>query len=325
MQIVANGGGVGGNEGANYGLFLEDLDSTITSQGGNIVIEAVGGVSVLGGSDGVNNSGKITATGSGTLTITGTAGTGDEDNSVGVYTGNLIATENGVLTITGTGTGNGYSFGVYNSSDIESTGADIVITATGAPSNGAGSLALINLGMIATANGNTNITINADSIEQGGTINAGTGEVNLRTRSANVGIMLGGPDTTNPSADEGLRLGIDNTELDGITAYRLTIDNTVAGGSEGNLLSSGDVGLEHVNHLVLRTVDDFILSNQIQMELAGSITVQSRDDVRLMENSEIYSLGPAVDIILNSNSDGIDDGRISLGFSACHYPRNWVI
>ena len=134
----------------------------------------------------IYNSGSVTATGTGTIGITGSAGgaINSESRGVDVESG-TVSTNSGALSVTGTSFGS-VSGGLHNvgidingTGSITSTSGTITLTGTG------GSNAIYNYGISVDANGSPNVP--------NGTIGGGSGDILIDAKSGS-GIGL---DTAN--------------------------------------------------------------------------------------------------------------------------------
>ena len=211
VTVRGNGGNTSGmGTSNNYGVYV--AGSTVTSSGGAVLVEGTGGGSGASGSNyGVAvidyvTSGIITSAGTGaTVTVRGNGGntSGTGPNNVGVFlqafapTYATITSSGGAVLVEGTGASN--SFGI----NLAFSGAAI------------------------TSGSNAAITLVADSMNLGSTINAGMGgPVTLRQRTNGTLINLGGSDVRSGSP---LALGLDDAELDRITAGTINIGDTNSG------------------------------------------------------------------------------------------------
>jgi hypothetical protein len=113
---------------------------TLNAAGGNITLNGTGYSGAINSSYGVRalNGSVVETTGTGGVTITGTAGTAT-NRSYGVrldFTGSTVSTADGDITITGTGGAGSDSEGVVVDGLVQSTGrGNITITGTGADSS----------------------------------------------------------------------------------------------------------------------------------------------------------------------------------------------
>ena len=196
---VAVTGTGGGGASDNRGIFLfisgkigsVTGDITVTGQGG-------GGAGTLNHGIWLISGGTIESTGAADITVVGSGGTGGGDVSSGV------STSGG--SIRGTGTSSG------------------TITVTGTAGSGANSygLELAATSYTAIQSNNQAITIIADSLSMTPSINAGTGTVTFRQKTAGTAINLGGADAAGV-------LGLTDAELDQVTAGTINIGNANSG------------------------------------------------------------------------------------------------
>ncbi len=261
----------------HHGVFLPDnvAGATITSSGGNVVVDGTSGTG--GDSHGVFLGflgGTIGAGATGTITVTG--------NAISTGGGGVVLNDNARIQSTSgdvTVNANGRYFGVFNTGVIRAGGAgsgtgNVNITASGTD----GSLSLWGIlirgiaevsanngtvqidaslpngrgiafdagpagagGRIYTSSNNV-ITLLVDRIEiaNNGTVNSGTGTTTIRQRTNGTQINLGG-------ADGAGVLGLTNAEISGITAGTLQIGNA----STGTITTSSAVSFG--NNLSLTT------------------------------------------------------------------------
>ena len=154
-NITLDGTGNGGSD--NYGVYVEDAGTTISTLDGDIQITGQGPVSTGGGNVGIHLFGSsVSSTGTGAnagaITMNGTGG-GGTDQAIGILhsTGAVISSAEGDITLTGTaGSGTGtQAVGIvlYNGADINSTGAGA----------GAANISLIGTGGTAAGGANEGI------------------------------------------------------------------------------------------------------------------------------------------------------------------------
>jgi hypothetical protein len=147
--LTLNGRG-GGTGFLQVGVRVRDLNSRISSSGGDVLVTGQGGGSSSSGANFgvlVENAGEITADGSGKVTVTGTGGTGNSSYGVFVRDANSrISSSGGEVRVTGQGGGSGASainYGVYLQSAGEITsGGSGTVTVTGTGGSGTGSFNL---------------------------------------------------------------------------------------------------------------------------------------------------------------------------------------
>jgi len=230
--ITLNGTG-GAGEDSNYGIWVVNTGTQITSIDGDIVLTGQGGSNGQAGSNGnfgifVNSGAEITSTGSGvdaaTITLTGTGGAGENSNhGIAIAnTGTQITSVDGDIALIGQGGSNGQAgsnvnYGIYVLDD-----ADIISTGTGTSAatitlKGTGGAGEDSNHGIAIANTGTLIT----SVD-GDIVMTGTGGSNGQADSA---------------ANHGIRI---NDEADitstgtGTNAATITLNGTGGAGEDSN-------------------------------------------------------------------------------------------
>jgi filamentous hemagglutinin family protein len=142
------------------------LNGTVTSTGGNISITGYGGAGTQY-DYGVDIGGSVITVGSGTINITGTAGTGGSGGNVGVNTGGsgTISSVDGAIAISGTGAvGNN---GVFRNHGVQIGGINAI------RSTGAG-----NITVTGKATNSDNLFSRGVSINSGG-LNANSGNIKI--------------------------------------------------------------------------------------------------------------------------------------------------
>lgn len=220
-NISVTGTGGLGTAGSNHGVYIA---GSMISASGNISVTGTGGNSTGNSNRGVVVSGAnaaISASGSGTLTVSGT-GSGQtnsgSDYGVEVSTGGKILVADGNMSITGTSGGSGsgnnnYGILVNNAnSTIKSTGAgSITVTGTGGNNSGTGNTNIgvhVNIANGITSTGTGTISVNGTGGNSSGGINYGvyvpgsitssasnisvTGTGGNSTGNTNIGVYLNG-------------------------------------------------------------------------------------------------------------------------------------
>jgi len=111
-SVTGTGGASSGD--VNWGVWVSDAGSKITSSGGSVTVIGTGGGTGASSDDNVgvevNNGGEISAGGTGTVSVTGTGGAAGGDLNIGVFvvdTGSKITSSGGSVTVIGTGGGTG--------------------------------------------------------------------------------------------------------------------------------------------------------------------------------------------------------------------------
>jgi hypothetical protein len=124
----------------NYGVAIIDSSTVVSSVAGAIHVAGTAGNGTGDFNIGtwVYGGAQVLATGTASITLTGTGGQGT-DNDYGVEvtgSGTLVRSANGAITLTGTGgtggSGNNLGIAIYNGGQVSSTGsAPITLTGTG--------------------------------------------------------------------------------------------------------------------------------------------------------------------------------------------------
>jgi hypothetical protein len=180
-QIYAGGTGntlvqgTGGNGGNSKGVLLGSANTTITSSGGNVSVIGLGNTALTttGDNYGVQliNGGKITAGGTGAVSVQGTAGTATGNQNFGVFLSGAttqITSGGGNVSVSGFGGGSGAStlnYGVYlvaTDTKIDAgVNGTVTVNGTGGASNGDNNDGILLNGnnALITSNGG-NVTVN---------------------------------------------------------------------------------------------------------------------------------------------------------------------
>ncbi|MFY7959164.1 MAG: beta strand repeat-containing protein, partial [Elsteraceae bacterium] len=206
---ITGTGGSGANSGSS-GLLVSS-SGLITTTDGAITASAIGSTGGTSNStDGVNLSGgTISATGTGSITLTGVRGGGGPGNNFQLTSSALISTNSGNLTINGTATSGGgaaiQNSGVliHNNSAIKTVNGAITVNASAAPTASSSGI-LLGSGTNGTiaATGAGTVTINTQVGGSGGygmylstgTIAIGSGSATLNLD--NYGIFSGAINST---------------------------------------------------------------------------------------------------------------------------------
>eukprot|EP01034_Spumella_vulgaris_P033744 gene33744-41630_t len=313
--ISANGGGniliTGSSAGTGSAVEINHNGgaAAITADSGNITItgEAKGAFGL-----GIYNAGVITG---GSLVLEGSSN-GDQgvfSNSQGKLSSTqaqvritgrsalkagtqiqstLNAKQDIVLEGTSASTTNAQGLLVQN----QITSIDGNITATGqtqAASQRAVAITQLSgstFGSLETRGSNTSIQINANTllIANGSAVKAGsTGTVHLQTTTAGNTIQIGAEDTFNTTLTRQV-LGIDNSELNRITAANLVVGNasstgtiTVAGPTQ-TLATTGDVRLQTGGDIVLNKTLD-VGTKKLSLQAAGTATQNAGAAIKAAE------------------------------------------
>ncbi|WP_053171266.1 filamentous hemagglutinin N-terminal domain-containing protein [Limnohabitans planktonicus] len=332
--ISANGGGniliTGSSAGTGSAVEINHNGgaAAITADSGNITItgEAKGAFGL-----GIYNAGVITG---GSLVLEGSSN-GDQgvfSNSQGKLSSTqaqvritgrsalkagtqiqstLNAKQDIVLEGTSASTTNAQGLLVQN----QITSIDGNITATGqtqAASQRAVAITQLSgstFGSLETRGSNTSIQINANTllIANGSAVKAGsTGTVHLQTTTAGNTIQIGAEDTFNTTLTRQV-LGIDNSELNRITAANLVVGNasstgtiTVAGPTQ-TLATTGDVRLQTGGDIVLNKTLD-VGTKKLSLQAAGTATQNAGAAIKA---AELQLLGSTGNFFLNEKTNAV--------------------
>jgi hypothetical protein len=252
VTVKGQGGNAAGSGSSNIGVFVNGLDTRITSNGGAVLVEGVAG-----------------------------GGAGNSGNNYGVQVGGGMITSAGVnapVTVEGLG-GNAAGTGSFNygvvvlgsTSRIASSGGDISVTAVAGSGANSHDILVQDNGQIAAAAGAPTMTLAANSLSLLSTtsINAGANTVVLRPRTAGTLINLGGSDVMTGSPRT---LGLDDAELDRVIAGTMIIGDTASGAVT---VSSA---ITHANHLLLITGNGISFAQPVTMASGKSLSAMSTSE-----------------------------------------------
>ena len=305
----------GGSSGAsNSGVLLTGAGSTVGSGGGDVSVSGTGGgsgTSAFNAGVSISSAGAgITSGGNGNVSVIGTGGSGSGGRQYGVWlqsAGGITASGMGTVTVEGTG---GASSGVNNfgvnvsdaNSKITSSGGAVSVTGRGGGGMGAGNFGLVlgNSGAISSG-GNADITLTTDSHVGDGSesINAGTGTVTIRNRSAGTLVNLGGADVLSGSP---LTLGLSSAELNRITAGQVIVGRNDASAS-GNITVSSAVSPTGAANVTLLTGGDIAINAGLGATTQLTLTAGNGSSVSGSGNITAPNLllnGPNVNYTLNT-------------------------
>lgn len=258
--ITLDGTGSSNGRAWNYGVYMNQAGTEITSVDGDITITGQGG----GDGTSVNNTGiylanaaNIESTGTGAnaanIILTGTAGTGTTDNrGIEVLSASTVTAVDGDVTVTGTGgsSANG-NYGVYiqGSSSISTTGTgadagNLTLTGNG----GAAAASPSNHGVfidnsangIRTTDGDITVSALASAISDSNGLRMGTNSGIISNGDGNINITMAGGGT-------------------GVALRPFTGTNTIGGGT-----ATGDITL---------ILDDHNVSNTLNIQTTGDLTI----------------------------------------------------
>ncbi|MCP1381124.1 choice-of-anchor D domain-containing protein, partial [Runella salmonicolor] len=262
-SIYMEGTGSGSADGFNYGINIEDSNSQIITNNGNIQLVGVGGngTGTATGDSGINVDGPITAGGTGTIHLQGTGAS--KPFSHGVIIESPVTTNDGNITLIGVGgadataqfgsygveivgtvtAGNGKSIivqgtagsstGLFNAgvfigwADALSSTTGGTIQVTGIEGGSGTGILMESEGAISTLTNGGNITLITNSLDMSGTSAISTNtasSVTVRPYTNGVGVELGASSNT-----LGGPLSLTDAELDRITAGTINVGNTNSG------------------------------------------------------------------------------------------------
>lgn len=238
VSVKGRGGNLTGTDGlGSHGVVVVQAGSEITSSGGPVLVDGLGGGNLAAGINfGVNVSdgGRISNAGIGpgsTVTVLGQGG-----------------------NPSGTGGGNHGVVVSSTNSTITSSGGGIFVTGI---SGGTSSTAIVvdSDGQITGLTGTPIVTVTGDSMAFSSvpSVNAGTNTVNLSTRTAGTLIDLGGSDVLSGSP---LTLGLFDDELDRVTAGTLNIGKI----DSGTLTTTADITRPAATNMSLVSGGDVIIN-----------------------------------------------------------------
>ncbi|WP_254507965.1 hypothetical protein [Anatilimnocola floriformis] len=279
VTINGTGRNLSGTGNSNHGVVISGTGAKVTSGGGNISITGTGG----GGSTSTGDSGvrlqsgaTISSLAAAAISITGTGGTSTSSgNSPGVLimdSGTQLNAGTGGLTIQGTPGPNTPSMGV----DFGANAA--VSVATG--------------GLV---------DVIADRIRITSTVTAASSTIILRQKTAGKQIDIGGSDTTTA-------LGLDDAELDRLTANLVQIGNSASGN-----ISAGSSAITSPNNIYLKTGGELSVG-AFAMALDKNFTADVAGTVRVSSiNSNLNTSGTGTINITTPQNIIINGGQISTG------------
>ena len=285
--------GLSGDGVTDNGVSLSGSD-TLNAGGGNITIRGHGTDEADNTNVGVSVTANLITTGSGSITIDGTAGNGTYNNvGTKVYNGAALRSENGNITLSGQGQGNGannHGIAVESNSVIETTGTgSIVFNGTGA------------------ATGNDN----ADGIRiDSSNINSANGDIRLTGISlANTikddGILIYNNSTITSSGSGDIIL--DGTSATDGIAVRLLAQSSLQATGSGVITLDGSGSVDN----------NLVLENQSTISSTNSNITLTGDSLSMDTTSSISS---GSDLIIkpenNAASIGLGDGVGTLSLTS---------
>ena len=265
----------------NYGVYLLDTDTSITSVDGAIEITGIGGNGTGSNNDGITIEGSRITSANGDISLTGT-GNGSGSGSQGIQMGSsnvesqdaalVESTGTGNITLTGTGASGAEGILLENSSIINSGGGNISLTGTSSELSGIFIGGGYGDGDFETVPSQINsregdITLTADEIDlEAGSSITGTGNLLLQPFNPTQGIELGGPEVTGNLDLTVAELG----RLDGFST--VTIGQTNGSGAI-NIGSAGPIDLSSKTFDLTLRGGDTTFNNGITLRENGTLTL----------------------------------------------------
>lgn len=317
-DIVSSTGNIvisGSAKQSSNGVYIFQTGTTVTT---------LGNIQIIGNSQGdhavlVSESALVSATGSGTVKIEGTA-TGTSNHGVSILGSAKVNTVNGDLSITGSSS-NADGVLISFSGEVVSTGEGIV-TLNGTSSSARGVVAVVQGTKIASHNGATRII---GSSQTGTSVHIFDGALVQPTGTATIDIsgtgpiiianamVLGASEVTLQSVDRG-------GNADDITLNNATIQST---GSNVSILSDDHVFINGTSTLTAFNALT-MTANHAGVDTVGNLTMQSGTtaightmDIAAAGNIVVSSLTADSVITINSISGSIvDDGDIGIDITA---------
>ncbi|MEY4732897.1 MAG: Heme/hemopexin-binding protein precursor, partial [Pseudomonadota bacterium] len=310
VTVQGTGGGSGSSD-RNIGVQISQ-SAQVTSSGGNVNVDGTGGNTTGGLNAGVAvvDGGKVTASGTNTLTVTATGG-GNSSTSGG---------DNMGLWMAGTGTG---------APLIQSASGNISITgAAGGATTSAGRNGISLTGDSKINSTAAQVTLTTDSINlvDSSLVSANTtsGTVTIQNKTAGTLINVGGT-AADAWASVPNTLAVSQAELGKISAATTVIGRNDATGS-GNLTVTGAVNMGTMGNpngnLTLLSGNNITVNSSTGIsKTAGTAdaTVKLLANHEIVVNSNMTASGTGVgklNILLNSDADGSGAGAIVVSNAA---------
>lgn len=339
LKISGRGGS--GPVAFQNGILVSGTTTLIDTNGADVEIEGFGsGTGAVESSYGIFITGGATvgSGGSGSLTLYGKGGDGENYNNVGIYVASpvpgvstMVRTSGGDLSITGVGGGTGSSLGddgvrLWSGNGvtmISSNGGAITIEGVGGPYSSG------NYGINTSANissGGGDITLATDRLRIGSdhfgsAVNSGSGTTTLLALSEDFAIHLGTDNTP------GTALGITNTELSRISAGLVEVGSsgggpvTVTGAinSTNHLALASNYGVTFNQSVTMATNRNFSASatgtvgfsgtGSVAASGTGSVTLSAGRNISFESESGITVADG--DVSLEANLDGTAIGTFA--------------
>jgi hypothetical protein len=360
----ANGGSIDANgtitagtgKATNVGVLVADSRAITATGNLNITGASASGV-------GIDTNGVLTATNN--VNLTGRS-SGTNANAHGVLLKGNVKSNDGSVNITGTSTASNGGAGAIiqakvdaknnitldgrsgNTTNVQGlviqesvTSVDGDITVTGETKAGTPGQRAVAITANGAANGSLKvkdgqfININANTlfINPASSVDAGSGTVNIKTLTAGNAIVIGGPsanDVMNADLTK-QTLGIDQTELNRITAGNLVIGDTASSGRitvsgatdlskfetvRLQTSSEGSIGDNFVTTSVLTAKNLELLSGSVRMEVDHQVDTLAaivKDRIEF-QNAKALSIGKVNNTVGITTTEklGAEDNRIAV-------------
>jgi hypothetical protein len=338
ITIVGTGGNASGASSVDETGVI--LTGNVTSNAGDVSITGQGGYSAEGYDKGVEVDGSVSATGTATITIRGTAGGASGASSFsedGVYLSGSITSTDGDVSIGGQGGDslNGQDYGVDVAGQVASTGA-AAITISGIGGTANGTSATDEFGAYFSTNATcTSATGNISITGQGGSsvlgYDCGVYAEGLVTSTGTATITITGTGGTASGASSSSEWGV-NVSLGSVTS---SAGNILITGQGGSSVSGFDEGVYSDGHFTATGAAEITIignagngassANNWGVYLPGSVTSDAGDvsiigqagnaaggnDGGVIVLGQITSLGTAA-ITVESTGDLIVDNGASV-------------
>lgn len=297
LKISGRGGS--GPVAFQNGVFVSGNTTLIDTTGADVEIEGYGGgTGAVESSYGIFLTGGATvgSGGSGSLTLYGKGGDGENYNNAGIYVvtpfpgvSTTVRTSGGDLAITGVGGGSGSSLGddgirfLSNNGVtlINSNGGAITIEGTGGP-NASGNYGIDSSATISSGGGDIALVTDRLRIRNdhfGSVVDSGTGTTTLLALSEDFAIHLGGDNSP------GTALGITNTSLSRISAALVEV------GSSGGGPVTVTEAIHSTNHLALASNHGVTFNQSVTMAVNRNFSASATGTVGFSGSGSVAASG----------------------------------
>ena len=340
ILLHGTGGDTGGTGANNFGVaveynsigsIVESTESTGNASLGSITVQGVGGAGSTSTGSGNNNVGidegngdQITSV-DGAITLTGTGGTSDSGNDLGIslhFAGASAIKTTGIGNITLTGTSTDNDSMDLEASEISATGTGNITLTYGTGSTG--QLWLDDGQTITTASGTITLNAGASDLQSAsGTANVvggntTTGDITLIQNALNLSnltVKTSGNITIEPYTS-GTSMGVNNagstlnltTAEEGYFTWGKTLflgGNTVGTATAGNITVKSGTVLNTGNVTVIGTGNITVAAAVTKSSgAADTLTLEAGNHVSDNTSSAITTSGNSLNIIMDSDTAG---------------------